>query len=107
MNAGGFAFLGFLYLFIAGIVYLASSKYNGNRPLRNMFTDIYNSRIKFGLLHEYLWIFAINIFVSAFMQFRFTENGADVAWGVIFMLAFLAGIVFLAYQLRTYHKTPY
>ena len=105
MNAGGFTIIGLLYLLVLGAEYLASSNINSNRPLRNIFMDIYNSRIKYGLLHDLLWIFSINIFVSAFLQYRFSDNGGDVAIGTICMIAFLAGIVWMAYQLRVYQKT--
>lgn len=107
INAGGFTVIAILYALVWGIVYIASSKVNGNRPLRNIFTEIYNTRVKYGLLHDLLWIFSINVFVSAFMQFRFTDNGGDVAVGAIFMLAFAAGIGYLIYKLREYQKTPY
>jgi len=99
--------IGLVYVVIAGIVYLASSKYNGNRPLRNAFMDIYSSRIRFGLLHDFLYLFSINVLVCAFMQFRFTENAGDTALGTISMLAFISGIAFLGYKLRVFQKTPY
>lgn len=37
INAGGFLIIAFIYCVIIGIVYIASSKLNGNRPLRNIF----------------------------------------------------------------------
>lgn len=58
-------------------------------------------------MHDLLWIFSINIFVSAFLQFRFTDNGGDVAVGTISMLAFLGGIIFLIHKLRSYQHIPY
>jgi cbb3-type cytochrome oxidase subunit 3 len=45
--------------------------------------------------------------VSAFLQYRFTDNGGDVAIGTIFMLTFLAGIIFLIYKLRSYQNIHY
>ncbi len=107
LNAGGFTIILFIYTIIAAIVYIASSKLNSNRPLRNIFIDVYNSRIKYGILHDLLWIFSINIFVSAFLQYRFTDNAGDTAIGTIFMLMFLTGIIFILYQLYVYQRTPY
>jgi hypothetical protein len=99
-NAGGFMILAFVYVVIWAIAYVGSSKVNGNRPLRNIFTEIYNTRVKYGLAHDFLWIFSINIFVSAFMQFRYTDNKGDTALGAIFMLAFTAGIGYMIHKLR-------
>ena len=99
-NAGGFMIIAFVYGLIWAIVYVASSKVNGNRPLRNIFIEVYNTRVKYGLIHDFLWIFSINVFASAFMQFRYTDNKGDTALGTIFMLAFSAGIGYMIYRLR-------
>ena len=107
INAGGFVIIAFVYGLIWAIVYVASSKVNGNRPLRNIFVEVYNTRVKYGLIHDLLWIFSINIFASAFMQFKFTENKGDTALGTIFMLAFATGIGYVIYKLREYQSTPY
>ena len=37
INAGGFMILVFLYALITLIVFVGSSKYNSNRPLKNVF----------------------------------------------------------------------
>jgi len=107
LNAAGFIIIGLIYAFIAGILYLAASKYNSNRPLRNIFINIYKTRVKYGILNDFLWIFSINVLVSAFMQYRFTYNGGDVAIGTICMLGFLTGICFIIYKIVQYHKIPY
>lgn len=107
VTAGGCTLIGLLYLLVWGVVYLASSKFNNNRSLRNIFTEVYNTRVRFGLLHDLLWIFSINVFVSAFMQFRFTDNDGDVVIGTLFMIGFLAGIIFLIYKLKSYQNIPY
>lgn len=104
VNASGFIIIGLIYALITGVLYLLSSKYNSNRPLRNLFINVYNTRVKYGALNDILWIFSINVFVSAFMQYRFTDNGGDVSIGTLAMLAFLGGICFLIYKITQYHK---
>lgn len=103
-NASGVVVIGLIYAFLAGLLYVASSKINPNRPLRNIFINIYNTRVKCGLLNDLLWIFSINIFVSAFMQYRFADNGGDTALGTIFMIGFLGGICFVIYKICAYQK---
>lgn len=49
--------------------------------------------MKWGLLNDFLWMFSLNIFVCGFMQFRFTENGGDVALAVISLLLFLGALI--------------
>lgn len=107
VNAGGVTLIALVWGIVWAVVYVAASKLNGNRPLRAIFGEIYGSRVKYGLMHDLLWIFSINVFVSAFMQYRFTDNGGDVAIATIFWLVFAAGIIFLAFKLRQYQKTPY
>jgi hypothetical protein len=56
---------------MAGIVYLFISKINSNRPLKNLFIRIWETRIKFSIIHDFIWLFAINILTQAFMQCRY------------------------------------
>lgn len=41
------------------------------------------------MVHDFLWLFAVNILVQAFMQFRYPENRADLGFGIIIALALL------------------
>ena len=80
---------------MAGIVYLFISKINSNRPLKNLFIRIWETRIKFSIIHDFIWLFAINILTQAFMQCRYAQNGSDLALGIIwacFVLALMFGL---------------
>ena len=72
-------FVFFIYLLIGLIIYAASRKYNNNRPLREMVEKVYNTRVKWGMVWDLLWLFALNIYFCGFVQFRYTANGGDTA----------------------------
>jgi hypothetical protein len=58
-------------------------------------------------LNDLLWIFTLNILISGFNQFRFTENGSDLALAIIFLLAFLISIgALFVYRVHQYKKDP-
>jgi hypothetical protein len=59
-------------------------------------------RVKWGLLNDFLWMFSLNIFVCGFMQFRFTNNGGDVAMAVISLLLFMGALI--AHFIHHYKK---
>lgn len=90
-----YLFVLFVYGLVALIIYGLTTKYNTNRPLRELFTKIYEMRVKWGLLNDFLWMFSLDIFVCGFMQFRFTNNGGDVAIAVISLLLFLGALIAL------------
>jgi hypothetical protein len=69
-------FILLLYLFFAALIYLLSSKWNSNRPLRELFHRIYVTRVKIGMVNDFLWMFALNVLVCGFMQFRYTTDGS-------------------------------
>jgi len=103
VNAGSLVFILLIYLFLAGIIYLVSSKFNSNRPLRELFQRIYSTRVKIGMINDFLWMFTLNVLVCGFMQFRYTANGSEVALAVIFLLLFLAmAIAIFVYRLKYY-----
>lgn len=89
MTSCSFFFVLLLYGLISVIIYGLSSKYNSNRPLRELFIKIYDTKVKWGILNDFLWMFSLNTFVCGFMQFKYTENGGDVALAVISLLIFL------------------
>ena len=89
LNGHGFFFFIFFYLIFALIVFGLTSKYNSNRPLKNMFIKIWNTRVKFGILNDFLWLFTTNTLVCAWMQYRYTANGNEIAMGTVFMLFFM------------------
>jgi hypothetical protein len=93
LTSGSYFFALLIYGLAALIIYGLSTKYNSNRPLRELFTKIFEMRVKWGLLNDFLWMFSLNIFVCGFMQFRFTENGGDVALAVISLLLFLGALI--------------
>lgn len=103
LTCGSYFFVLIIYAVISFIIFALSSKYNSNRPLRELFTKIYECRVKWGALNDFLWLFALNIFVCGFMQFRYTENGGDVALAVVTLLLFLGALI----ALFVYHILKY
>lgn len=79
VNSGSYMFVFFIYLLIGLIIYAASRKYNNNRPLREMVEKVYNTRVKWGMVWDLLWLFALNIYFCGFVQFKYTANGGDTA----------------------------
>jgi hypothetical protein len=107
VNAGQFIYFIILYLVMALIVYLFTSKVNSNRPLKNMFIRIWETRIKFGVVHDFIWLFGVNILTQAFMQIRYTENTSDLALGIIiavFVLVLMFGT--FGYGVKKYKEDP-
>lgn len=103
----GFMLFLFLYLFYAFVVFILTSKINNNRPLKNLFIRIWNTRIKFGIVNDFLWLFSINTLVGMFVQFKYTANGGDLALAILFGLAFIAMLFgFFGYAVRKYREDP-
>ena len=75
-NGHGFFFFIAFYVVYALVVFLLSSKYNSNRPLKNIFIKVWETRVKFGILNDFLWLFTTNTLTCAWMQYRYTENQA-------------------------------
>lgn len=91
-NGTTFFFFLLFFIIITLIVYFLSSNANSNRPLRNMFIRVWETRFKFGIIHDFLWLFAVNILVQAFLQFRYTTNKGDLAFAIICLLVTLGAI---------------
>lgn len=72
--------------------YVLSSNYNGNRPLRNIFIRVWETRFKCGIVHDFLWLFCVNILVHGFMQFRYIEGKGDFIFAVICIVLTMATI---------------
>lgn len=89
MSSGSYSFVLLIYSFISLVIYGLSSKYNSNRPLRELFTKIYHIRVKWGIINDLLWLFSLNVFVCGFMQFRYTANAGDVVLAVFSLIIFL------------------
>ena len=89
MSAGSYFFILLIFSFISLVIYGLSSKYNSNRPLRELFSKIYHIRVKWGIVNDLLWLFSLNVFVCGFMQFRYTVNAGDVVLAVFSLLIFL------------------
>ena len=92
VNATGFFFFVFFYIVYAFIIFIFTTKLNSNRPLKNLFIKIFQTRIKFGIFNDFLWLFTLNILACGFMQFRYTDNGGDLAMSIIFSLVVLVMI---------------
>lgn len=90
INGTAFIYFIFFYLVYALIIFLFTTKINGNRPLKNLFIRIFNTRVKFGIINDFLMLFTLNVLVQCFMQFRFPDNTGDLASGIVFGLCFLA-----------------
>lgn len=45
------------------------------------------------MINDFLWMFSLNVFVCGFMQFKYTENGGEVALAAISILIFLGMII--------------
>lgn len=92
---------------MSAIVYLLVSKLNTNRPLKNLFIRIWETRIKFSIIHDFIWLFGINILVQAFMQCRYATNGSDLALAIVwaaFVLALMFGL--FGYGVKKYKEDP-
>ena len=76
LTGTGFFFFIFFYLIYALIVFALTSKLNSNRPLKNMFIRIWDTRVKFSIINDFLWLFTVNTLACAFMQYRYLENKA-------------------------------
>lgn len=90
MNAGSFLFVAFLYLGFAIIIKAISSKSNPNRPLRELFQKIYQTRVKWSMVWDIIWLFGLNIMFCGFMQFRYTANSGDLAVAIISLSIFIS-----------------
>lgn len=95
LACGSYFFVLLVYSGISFIIYALTTKYNNNRPLRELFTKVYDCKVKWGTLNDLLWIFSLNVFVCGFMQFRYTDNGGDVALAVISLIVFLGLLIAL------------
>ena len=71
-TSGSYFTILLIYAAICLVIYLLTTKYNSNRPLRELFTKIYNVRVKWGIFNDFLWLFSINVFICGFLQYRFT-----------------------------------
>lgn len=90
LNAGSFMFVILVYALLWLVFFLASSKYNTNRSLRDVLLKIYNTRIKWGLIWDVVWLFELNVLVYGFLQFKYTNNTGETALAVISLLVFIA-----------------
>lgn len=75
--------------------------------MKNLFIKIWETRVKFSIFNDFVWLFAVNVLTQAFMQARYAQNGGDLALGIIsaiFMLALMAGI--FGYGVRKYKQDP-
>jgi hypothetical protein len=95
LMCGSYFFILLIYSFVSFIIYCLTTKYNTNRPLRELFTKIYQTKAKWGTLNDFLWLFSLNVFVCGFMQFRYIANAGDVTLAVISLLLFLGAILAL------------
>jgi hypothetical protein len=103
-NAGGLMFFVFVYMSVSTIIYLFTTRMNTNRPLRELFEKIYQTRVRFGIIHDFLWIFSLNVFVCGFLQYYNLQNAGDVALATIYIIFFLALILALfIYRVRKYN----
>lgn len=107
MNAGQYIYFIFLYVVMAAIVYAFTSKVNSNRPLKNLFIRIWETRIKFSVIQDFLWLFGINILTQAFMQARYEANGGDLGLGMVSAVLVLVLMVGLfGYGVRKFRENP-
>lgn len=107
LNAGQFIYFVIFYMVMALIVFLFTSKLNSNRPLKNLFIRIWETRIKFGVVHDFLWLFGLNILTQAFMQIRYTDNHSDLALGIViavFVLVLMFGQ--FGYGVKKWKENP-
>lgn len=74
INGTTFFFFIVFYLVIFLFVYLLSTKLNGNRPLKNLFKKIFNTRVKFGIVNDFIWLLAINTMMHGALQFYYLQN---------------------------------
>jgi len=91
-SCGSYFFVLLVYGFVSLIVYGLTTKYNSNRPLRELCSKIFEMRVRWGMANDFLWMFSLNVLVVGFMQFRYTENGGDVALAVVSLLIFLGAL---------------
>lgn len=102
-SAGSYVFVLLVYGAVSVVVYLLTTKNNTNRPLRELFTKIYNTRVKLGVFNDFLWMFMLNILVTGFTQFRYTANPAEVAIAAISLLLFIgAAAALFLYRVKKY-----
>lgn len=93
----------FFYIVYALIIYMFTTRFNSNRPLKNMFIKIYQTRVKFGVVSDFLWLFTLNVLTCSFMQFRYPDNVGDLVLAIISGVFFLALIFgFFGYGVRKY-----
>ena len=85
-----------------------STKSNSNRPLRELFDKLFQTRVKWSIVWDLLWIFGLNVMICGFLQFKYTVNGSDLAVAIISLLIFISlPAVGLFYRLKRYNpKDP-
>lgn len=84
-----------VYLGLALLVKLFSTKFMMNRPMRNLFAEVYEQRVKFNFLHEVLWTYFLPVVFYGMLQFRHFSSDTpmysfNLFLSVLMLLAFLA-----------------
>lgn len=74
INGTGFFLFIFFYLVVALVVFVMSSKFNTNRPLKDLSLRVWETRIKYGIICDFLWLFTTNTLLCAFVQYYDTNN---------------------------------
>ena len=76
-TAGSVVLYLIVYTVLALLVKLFSTKCMMNRPMRNLFIEVYEQRVKFNFLHEVLWTYFLPVVFYGMLQFRhFSSDSA-------------------------------
>lgn len=83
-----------VYVFLALFVKLLTTKCMQNRSLRNLIQELYDKRVKFGFMHEVLWVYCLPVlFYSMLQMLQYKSISAmysfNIALSFLFFMAFL------------------
>lgn len=84
-----------VYVVLALLVKLFSTKCMMNRPLRNLFIEVYDQRVKWNFMHEVLWTYFLPVVFYGLLQFRHFNSDSpmysfNLFLSVLLLVAFLS-----------------
>jgi hypothetical protein len=88
LTCGTIIFYIIIYSFFGLLIWGLTTKITVNRSLRNLFIDIYEKRVKYGFLHEILWIYCLPVIFYAIIQMK-NYQAVSALYGFNIFLSFI------------------